>query len=45
MGGGVFAYIVDLSNELIREYDMYIASHFYFGELDGVTTSSLEAGA
>lgn len=25
MGGGVFTYIVDLSNELVNEYDMYIA--------------------
>lgn len=25
MGGGVFTYIVDLSNELINEYDIYIA--------------------
>ncbi len=25
MGGGVFTYIVDLANELVNEYDMYIA--------------------
>lgn len=25
MGGGVFTYIVDLSNELIKDYDIYIA--------------------
>lgn len=25
MGGGVFTYIVDLSNELVKKYDMYIA--------------------
>lgn len=25
MGGGVFTYIVDLTNELIKNYDMYIA--------------------
>ena len=25
MGGGVFTYIVDLSNELVNEYDIYIA--------------------
>lgn len=25
MGGGVFTYIVDLSNELVNEYDMYLA--------------------
>ena len=25
MGGGVFTYIVDLANELINEYDIYIA--------------------
>lgn len=25
MGGGVFTYIVDLSNELIKEFDIYIA--------------------
>lgn len=25
MGGGVFTYIVDLSNELVNEFDMYIA--------------------
>lgn len=25
MGGGVFTYIVDLSNELVKTYDMYIA--------------------
>ena len=25
MGGGVFTYIVDLANELVKEYDMYIA--------------------
>ena len=25
MGGGVFTYIVGLSNELVNEYDMYIA--------------------
>lgn len=25
MGGGVFTYIVDLANELVREFDMYIA--------------------
>ena len=25
MGGGVFTYIVDLSNELVNEYDMHIA--------------------
>lgn len=25
MGGGVFTYIVDLANELVSEYDMYIA--------------------
>ena len=25
MGGGVFAYIVDLANELVNSYDMYIA--------------------
>ena len=23
MGGGVFTYIVDLSNELIKEFDIY----------------------
>lgn len=32
MGGGVFTYIVDLANELVDTYDMYIAyahiSHF-----------------
>lgn len=26
MGGGVFTYIVDLANELVDTYDMYIAS-------------------
>ena len=26
MGGGVFTYIVDLANELVNSYDMYIAS-------------------
>lgn len=25
MGGGVFTYIVDLSNELVKKYDMYVA--------------------
>ena len=25
MGGGVFTYIVDLANELVKEFDMYIA--------------------
>ena len=25
MGGGVFTYIVDLANELVETYDMYIA--------------------
>ena len=25
MGGGVFTYIVDLANELVNEFDMYIA--------------------
>ena len=25
MGGGVFTYIVDLSNELVKTYDMYVA--------------------
>ena len=25
MGGGVFTYIVDLANELVKEYDIYIA--------------------
>lgn len=25
MGGGVFTYIVDLANELVDTYDMYIA--------------------
>ena len=25
MGGGVFTYIVDLANELVKEYDMYVA--------------------
>ena len=25
MGGGVFTYIVDLANELVNSYDMYIA--------------------
>ena len=25
MGGGIFTYIVDLANELVNEYDMYIA--------------------
>lgn len=25
MGGGVFTYIVDLTNELVKKYDMYIA--------------------
>ena len=25
MGGGVFTYIVDLANELVNTYDMYIA--------------------
>ena len=25
MGGGVFSYIVDLANELVNKYDMYIA--------------------
>lgn len=25
MGGGVFTYIVDMANELVNEYDMYIA--------------------
>ena len=25
MGGGVFTYIVDLANELVDEFDMYIA--------------------
>lgn len=24
MGGGVFTYIVDLANELVNSYDMYI---------------------
>ncbi len=30
MGGGVFTYIVDLANELVNKYDMYIA---YIGHL------------
>ena len=25
MGGGVFSYIVDLANELVNKYDMYVA--------------------
>lgn len=25
MGGGVFTYIVNLANELVNEFDMYIA--------------------
>ena len=25
MGGGVFTYIVDLANELVKKYDIYIA--------------------
>ena len=25
MGGGVFTYIVDIANELVNSYDMYIA--------------------
>lgn len=25
MGGGVFTYIVELANELVNKYDMYIA--------------------
>lgn len=25
MGGGVFTYIVNLSNQLVKNYDMYIA--------------------
>lgn len=25
MGGGVFTYIVDLANELVKTYDMYVA--------------------
>ena len=25
MGGGVFTYIVDLANELVNSYDIYIA--------------------
>ena len=25
LGGGVFTYIVDLANELVNEFDMYIA--------------------
>ena len=29
MGGGVFTYIVDLANELVNEYDMYIAYDGY----------------
>ena len=28
MGGGVFTYIVDLANELVNKYDMYIAYTF-----------------
>lgn len=28
MGGGVFTYIVDLANELVNKYDMYIAYIF-----------------
>ena len=31
MGGGVFTYIVDLANELVNTYDMYIAyMHMWF---------------
>ena len=29
MGGGVFTYIVDLANELVNKYDMYIAYELY----------------
>ena len=25
MGGGVFTYIVDLANELVEDFDMYVA--------------------
>ena len=25
MGGGIFTYIVDLANELVNEFDIYIA--------------------
>lgn len=34
MGGGVFTYIVDLANELVDSYDMYIAyDYFLLGTL------------
>lgn len=34
MGGGVFTYIVDLANELVNSYDMYIAyDYFLLGTL------------
>ena len=38
MGGGVFTYIVDLANELVNKYDMYIA---YTGE-NGFVCSSID---
>lgn len=34
MGGGVFTYIVDLANELVNKYDMYIA---YYEPKEGHT--------
>lgn len=34
MGGGVFTYIVNLSNQLVKNYDMYIAyDYFLLGTL------------
>ena len=35
MGGGVFTYIVDLANELVNKYDMYIAYENAFGKAAG----------
>ena len=35
MGGGVFTYIVDLANELVDTYDMYIAYQIIFEKWAG----------
>lgn len=44
MGGGVFTYIVDLANELVNKYDMYIAyGSIYSGMFDLMVGGEVQA--
>ena len=42
MGGGVFTYIVDLANELVDTYDMYIAYSLVSMNMWGLTPDFLD---